>query len=363
MNTEQQFDNDSDEISVKELILKINEWWRYLYFKWPIIFLFGVIGSMIGVGYAFLTKPIYTATTTFVLADESGGGGSMGSLSGLASMAGIDLGGGGGGIFQGDNILQLYRSRKMIEKTLLTNVEIQGKKELLIERYIQTENLRKKWAKNPKLNNLEFNTDSTTASPNFNRLQDSIITDIIKRINKDILSVTKPDKKLSFIRADVTYEDEIFAKIFNEQIVKNVNDFYTQTKTKKSVENVSILELKRDSVQSVINKAIYSAVEIADATPNLNPTKQTQRIAPAQKSQFSAEANKAILSVLIQNLEMAKVTLIKDAPLIQVIDEPVLPLYKEKFGKLKGLIYGGLIAGFLAGLWFVIRRVFHDIMK
>lgn len=353
MTTESQQHNQEDEISLKELILKIQEWWRYLLSKWLIILIFGILGGILGFTYAYFKKPVYTATTTFVLEDEKGSSGGLGNLAGLASMAGVDLGGSGGGIFQGDNILELYKSRTMIEKTLLTEVDYQGKKQLLIDKYIEFNKLREEWDKKPELRNLQF---SVKNNQDFSRVQDSILGTIVNDINKSYLTVAKPDKKLSIIKADVKAKDEIFAKTFNDQIVKNVNDFYVQTKTKKSVENVKILQQKTDSVRSVMNGAIYSAAAVVDATPNLNPTRQVQRVAPAQRSQFSAETNKAILSSLVQNLEMAKISLRKDAPLIQVIDQPVYPLTKERFGKTKGVIMGGILVGFMTLIILITRR-------
>ena len=53
------------------------------------------------------------------------------------------------------------------------------------------------------------------------------------------------------------------------------------------------------------------------------------------------------LTELVKQTELAKVTLRKETPLIQVIDRPILPLPKERFGKAKGLVMGGFLAGFL----------------
>ncbi|RZJ80534.1 MAG: lipopolysaccharide biosynthesis protein, partial [Flavobacterium sp.] len=103
--SQQNINTQEEDISLKDLILKVGQWWRYLLSKWLIILVFGFIGGALGFTYAYFKKPIYTATTTFVLEDEKSGGG-LGNLAGLASMAGVDLGGGGGGIFQGDNILE-----------------------------------------------------------------------------------------------------------------------------------------------------------------------------------------------------------------------------------------------------------------
>jgi uncharacterized protein involved in exopolysaccharide biosynthesis len=109
-----------------------------------------------------------------------------------------------------------------------------------------------------------------------------------------------------------------------------------------------------------MNGAIYNAVAVADATPNANPTRQVQRVAPIQRAQFSAETNKAILAEMMKNLEVSKLALLKETPLIQVIDGPVYPLEKEKFGKLKGLILGGFVLGFVTVLILVLRKVFKQ---
>jgi len=361
MTTESQQYKQSDEISLKELIRKTQEWWRYLLSKWVVILIFGLLGCILGFTYAYAKKPIYTASTTFVLEDEKGGG--MGNLAGLASMAGVDLGGGGGGIFQGDNILELYKSRTMIEKTLLTAVNYHDKKQLLIDRYIDFNKLRESWAKKPELARLQFSADDQRKTNNEQRLRDSVMEVIVNNINENYLKVAKPDKKLSIIKADVKSEDEFFAKAFNDQIVKNVNDFYVQTKTKKSLDNIAILKEKTDSVRRVVNGAIYTAVAVADATPNLNPTRQVQRVAPAQRAQFSAETNKAILAELVKNLEMSKMSLLRETPLIQVVDQPIYPLTKEKLGKVKSMIIGGILLGILACLFLILRRIVKQILS
>jgi len=340
-----------NDMSFKEFFLIVRDWYQYALSKWLIIVLFGVIGGCLGFAYSFTKKPIYTATTTFVL-EETDKGGGLGQYAGLASMVGVDLGGGGGGIFVGDNILELYKSRTMIQKTLLTEVEYKGKKELLIDRYIEFNKLREAWKVNPELAGINFKK-----STHFTRIQDSILGKVTININENYLNVAKPDKKLNIIKAEVKCSDEFFAKMFNEQIVKNVNDFYIQTKTKKSLANVNILQQKTDSVRAVMDGAIYSGAVVADATPNLNPTRQVQRIAPMQRSQFRAETNKSILAELVTNLELSKIALRKETPLIQVIDQPIFPLDVNKLGRLKAIIIGGFLFGFLGLFVILIKKL------
>lgn len=347
---------ENEEISLKEIIQKLKVWRAYILSKWIIIISFAIVGGILGYTYAVFKKAKYTAITTFVLEEsDSGGGGMGGSLSGLASVVGISVGG-GGGIFQGDNILELYKSRRMIEKALLTSVDYHGKNILLIDRYIDFNGLRKKWVERPELSKIDFKDSS-----HFTRLQDSILGTIVFDINKRFLNVGKLDKKLSIIAVNVDSQDEFFAKAFNEQIVKNVNDFYIQTKTKNSLGNIDILQQKTDSVRRVMTGAIYTAAAITDATPNLNPTRQTQRTAPVQRSQFSAEANRALLAELVKNLEMSKISLRKETPLIQVIDQPVYPLFIEKLGKIRGTVSGIFIMAFLTTILIIIKKFFKEI--
>ncbi|RWU05456.1 Wzz/FepE/Etk N-terminal domain-containing protein [Pedobacter chitinilyticus] len=353
-----------DEISLKELILKIREWWQYLWSKKWIIIAAGLIGGLLGLGYAVIKKPIYTATTTFVLESGEKSGG-LGSLAGLASMAGVDLGGGGGGIFQGENIIELYKSRTMLEKTLLSGVDSISQQPL-IERYLEFSGMRKNWKDKPELQSLQFTVGEVLShmkEAQHRRLKDSIVSKIVEDLNKTSLAITKPDKKLSIIKVNVNSKDEIFAKRFNEELVDNVNEFYIQTKTKKSLDNVNILQHKTDSVRAVMNGAIYSAVAVADATPNANPTRQVQRVAPIQRAQFSAETNKAILGEMVKNLEMSKMALLKETPLIQVVDEPVYPLDKHNLGKINAFIIGSFILAILAIIVVVIKKVLFSIIN
>jgi len=351
---------DSEEITIRELLKAAGTWSTYLLSKKYILIFFIIMGSLLGFLYAKISKPIYTATTTFVLEDEKGGGGGLGSLAGLASIAGVDVGG-GGGVFQGDNILQLYKSRKILEKTLLTEVNYLGKKMLLVDLFINFNKKREQWEKQPKLHGIKFSTNNVpniiNAELNGNRLQDSLIGEFVAELNKGYLNISKPDKKLSTIQVDVKAKDEVFAKLFNDELVRNVNEFYISTKTKKTQKNVSILQHKTDSVRSVMNGAIFKSVAIVDATPNLNPTRQTQRVAPSQQAQFSAETNKAVLSEMVKNLELSKLSLLKETPLIQIIDQPVYPLEKEMFGRAKGIVIGGFAAGFLTCFYLIFRKI------
>lgn len=351
MNKQQRIEND--EISLKELIQKIKEWYLFLLSKWKIIFLAIIIGSSLGVVYSLLKKPVYTATLTFALEDEKGGGGLGGAL-GLASSFGLDLGGSGGGIFTGSNLTELFKSRSMVEKTLLSSVKSNGKVVSLAEMYIQNNKWRENWNDDIKLKTIEFLPNSNRA--NFTRLQDSIMGAIYWNLSQKGLSVSQKDKKVSIITMDVSSNNELFAKFFCEALAKQVGMFYVDTKSKKARTNMSILERQVDSIRRELNGAITGVAVANDNTFNLNPALNVRR-APSAKRQVDVQANTAILTELVKQAELAKVTLRKETPLIQIIDKPILPLYKERFGKAKGIILGGFMGGFIILVFLIFRRL------
>jgi uncharacterized protein involved in exopolysaccharide biosynthesis len=65
----------------------------------------------------------------------------------------------------------------------------------------------------------------------------------------------------------------------------------------------------------------------------------------------------------VAQLELAKVSLRKETPLIQVIDQPILPLKREKLDKLISLVLGGFLAGFLTVLYLVFKRLYKNMIE
>ncbi|MDI5950757.1 Wzz/FepE/Etk N-terminal domain-containing protein [Flavobacterium yafengii] len=349
--------NTNDEISLKELIEKGREWFSYLLSQWKIIVLAGIIGAGLGLAYSFSKKPVYTASLSFALEDEKGGGGLGGAL-GLASSLGLDLGGGGGSIFTGSNLTELFKSRAMVEQTLLSPVVVDGKTISLAEMYIKNNGWRDKWDDKPKFAAIQFLPD--TKRKYFTRVHDSILGVVYQDLSKTGLVVGQKDKKIAIITIDVSSTNELFSKYFTEALVKEVSDFYVTTKSKKARMNMDILERQTDSIRRELNGAITGVAVANDNTFGLNPAMNVRR-APSARRQVDVQANTAILTELVKQTELAKVTLRKETPLIQVIDRPILPLKKEKFGKEKGLVLGGFLAGFLTVLGLIVRRLLREL--
>jgi len=349
----------NDEISLKELLQKGKEWYNYLLTQWKIIVLAGIIGAALGLAYSFFSKPTYTATLSFSVEDDKSGGGGLGSALGLASSLGLDLGGGsGGGIFTGTNLTELFKSRSMVEKTLLSPVILNGKQISLAEMYIRNNEWRIDWNDDAKFKNIQFLPNQNRT--NYTRVQDSILGVMYQNLSQNSLTIGQKDKKIAIISMDVTSTNELFSKYFCEALARQVGYFYVTTKSKKARINMAILEKQRDSIRAALNGAITGVAVANDNTFGLNPAMNVRR-APSARRQVDVQANTAILTELVKQSELAKVTLRKETPLIQVIDRPILPLPNERFGKGKGLMMGGFLAVLLIVFGLIVRRIFKQL--
>ena len=347
----------NDEISLRELILATRTWVRYLVSKWRIFVISIFVGVFLGYFYGSRKNVNYIAELSFALEDEEMSG-IRGSL-GLANQFGLNVGV-SEGVFSGENLARLMKSRVMIEKTLLTQVSFHNQIITLADLYILTNGYKDTWKKNETLKNIRF--DKKSEFEEFSLNQNTALSILYSDITNKNLVVDKLDEKVSIMVVRVKSPNELFSKNFCEALVTNVSNFYIQTKTGKSVENVNILQRQTDSVRRELNKAISGVASSYDLNPNANSVISSLRV-PSQRRQVDVQANQAILTELVKNLEVARVALRKETPLIQVIDSPILPLKVEKISTIKAAIIGGLLLAFLSGITLIIKKVFENIMR
>ena len=144
-------------------------------------------------------------------------------------------------------------------------------------------------------------------------------------------------------------------------MLKETSDFYIETKSKKSRLNVDILQRQSDSIRAELNSAITGVAAATDNVYNLNPAFNIKS-SPSRKKQIDVQANTAILTQLVTQLELSKVSLRKETPLVQSIDRPIFPLEKVKIGRLNSLILGGFLAGFSTVLYLVFGQLYRKMI-
>ncbi|MGA9650680.1 hypothetical protein [Pedobacter sp.] len=311
-----------------------------LRFKFRILAV-GLLGGLLGTCAAWFWPVTYTAKLTFVVEEGKSGGG--GILSSLAGQMGFDIGGLTGsssGILAGDNVLQLLTSQKMLKQTLLKPLD-SGSNYTLADKYADAYKLREKWLdlkENPKGDKIMF----PAGSKKYSRLQDSLLHEIMKTITEKEISINKPDKKLSFFALNATMKNEQLASLICTGLINEASQFYTETKTKRLRTNVDRLQTRADSIGRLLNRKTYAAAGANAVMLDANPAFTTIGVG-AELQERDKRVLQTIYSEIIKNLEVSRTMLMQETPTFQVVDEPELPLKKNKLKFPSGIVLGSFL--------------------
>lgn len=334
-----------------DAVSALSYWFKFLLKRWYILLAFAVVGALLGVLYAWLKKPVYTAEIVYVAENESSG--NLGGYAGLAAQFGLDLGMGSSGAFTGENLAAFLKSKASVERALLSPVQVSGKQTLLIDYYLHINNLDKALADKNLLSQVNYHVGMDKP----NRVRDSMLLKVEDGIIKSDLSIDKIDKKLNYYSAKLKSNDEFFAKAFLESLTSNALTFYINYKSAKARQNVDVLQHQADSVR----RMLYGNIEqvAAGTDVNVNAIRQIVKTG-VQRRQIDAQVSGAVYTEIVKNLELSKIALRKETPFIQIIDTPKLPLEKKKPGRLMTGIIVGFLFGVLGILWLIVRQAFRN---
>ncbi len=349
-------------LSLEKVASLVKKYFMIIWSKKWIVVAAGIIGGIIGLIYAYNRKTTYMATYTFTIGGSSS---TTGGISGLSSL--LNLGGGSMDAFSGDNVLELIKSYALVEKTLLSPVEYKGDSITFIEYALICDSVRAECEQNA---GKEKDPDAISVCDvtfpcgqdreTFSRAQDSILNAKAGEFLLKNISAARKDKKLSFMVYTFSHTNETFAKEFATAHLKEVAQFYIDTKTSLARKNIETFQEKADSVRRKLDQCFSRRASFADANRNANG--QIMSV-----TQWKIDTDIQILSntytEMLKNLEVLKLNLAKETPFIQVIDQPRYPLANDKLRKLKGIIMGGFIGGFLSCLTLIALAFFDEIKK
>ena len=310
-----------------------------------------IAGLALGAALAWKWPVTYTARLTFVVDDSKSAGG--GGLASLAGQFGFNLDGigGGSGVLAGDNVQELLKSTKLIKATLLSPYDSLSDLSLA-DKYAEVNKLKKSWLKySPDGKPVSF----PSGGKKFTRLQDSLLQEITKKVLEGNFAIAKVDKKLGFFEVNAIMRDERLAQLFCVRMIRQATDFYIKTKTSRLRNNVGRLQVRADSIGVLLNRKTYSASAANQQLLDLNPAFVT-----ANANVEVRERDKIVLSTIysetVKNLEVSKTMLAQETPTVQVVDEPELPLKKNKL-KYPIAMFGGAFLGlFLMAVYKLLMK-------
>ena len=319
----------SDEIDIIELLQKI---WQD---RILVLIMIGIFATM-GIISALSSTNVYSATTTFIPKGQSSGTGS--SLSGLASLAGINLGSlsGSDSEIPPSMYPMILNSIPFQKKILALSVVSKGQKTLFKEHLKSQMNF--KYSNSfPFLSSLKKYTFGLPA--------------LVKgKLFKKMNALTSYDEIPKIKR--LSYEDEQLSNYLRRMININVNEkegFITITYKDQDPQSAGIIALNTQALlqEEVINFKIKNAQELLIFTESLKDEKkmllealqdelatfrdQHQNISSGlfenKLSRLESELAiaRSVYEELAKQVEQARIQVRKDTPIFTIIDPVVIP--------------------------------------
>ena len=119
---------------------------------------------------------------------------------------------------------------------------------------------------------------------------------------------------------------------------------YISHQTAQAENTLDFLQNRADSVFNELEFAEEKFAKTRDINERI--VKASGRLKELQLMRKVEVLNTMYLEI-IKNLELSKLTLLNQTPIINIIDKPILPLKQDKRSKSKFAILFGFIGGFL----------------
>jgi len=342
-----------EQVTPREVILKVIEAKNALVRSWKAILLFVLLG--VGIGYAmdlYLIKPnTYEATMVF----NMGGGTSSNDMGNMAALFGMGGGATDANIFTGDNFFYFVKSRPVMERALMKEVNLRGNKILLANLVIDSSGIKEEeWEGRPETENFHFTQNNPDSLKLLPRL---ILNELVKKM-QGATEIGVLERKSSFISLAATIQNETLAALWAKTLLKTVEEVYTEKQTRKSLTTLKLLERRADSLAYILGKSEHRLAQQMDYSQQL--------IVPEAKiSVTKIERNNSFLQQLyyeaVGSAEKMRLSLVKEAPLFTLIEDVKVPLDLKSESKKRAKI-GALVGLMLALIYVYIKSIYRAIL-
>ena len=354
-----------DEITLKELILNIQEYFWEVVRNWKIV----LMVSLLFMGYmlykAYVNPVKYTGTLTFMVNDDDGGGGVLGGLGGLAASFG--LGGGGGSEYNLKKIHALLKTRSIIQQALFEKVEVRGKVDFIANHIIREYDLNESWKEDTTgLNDFLFKDGNFET---FNRTESTVLQVVHGKVlgNKKAgiagLLFSEIEDETGIMAMSVVSTNEALSLHFVKDLYAKLSEYYISKTIEKQKHTYELIVAKTDSIRALLNSNQYRILKFQDTHKNLMRRQDETEV---KRLQMEVQTLAYAYGKALENQEAADFSLKTKTPFMQEIDIPIspLPVISKGFSTyIKSLIIGGFLGGFLSVGFIIARSIYRSTME
>lgn len=351
------YPSDNDEVSLRDVLLKLREYVAELRRNWLILAMF-TLPLVLYFGYKSFTKPVsYKAELTFMLNDEQGG-------SGMASLLGQFGGllGSGGSDYQLEKILEIARSRRIMSSALFESYALNGQQDFFANHVIRAQDLHQKWGKDSLLNGFLFTkNDPGQFSRRENKALLAVYGEMVggEGVATPLFS-TNLDDDTGIMSLSISSNDEMLSIGLLDSLYKNISTFYIEKSIQRESETFEILAQKRDSIARVLNSNDYASASFDEKSRGL--LQETQKI-PATRYRRNTQILSLMYGEALKNAEFAEFALKNSTPFLSLIDVPIPPLKPSPKGRAKALVLGLMIGLVLGSVFIIARKIVREALR
>ena len=346
--------NQTTNQQIRTLILNIKDYVMELIRKWYWFVIMGIL--FLGVTlYQVNKQPItYIGKLSFMTNNDSGGG-----VSRLLQFAG-QFGLGGNQPVASERLVELLKSKQMIYRALMQEVEINNSKELLFNHYINLFNLRANWQDNEELKDFKFTKKDIK---DFTFLENSVSQSIYNQILFGTLDANPGKNGITSIRCEST--SEAFSKEFLIVLIQTLSDYYQDKAVEQQHNTYELIKGTADSVQTVLRNAEYALTAWYEENrkPLAAGTLSAKKAMEKERLERKVEMSYEVLLTDLKSLEIARLDLHSNKPMVQVVDYPTYPLPKNFPNKLMKLIVAAILSIGLTTILILANKIIRDAFK
>jgi hypothetical protein len=363
-----QIQEQNSEFSLQDVLLLGQEYIREIKRKWYFVipFIMAVGGYYV---YQHNKEGIkYPAGVTFMVNEEEGEDPSSGGIGALLkSFTGKGGKDAGTGL---EKVLQLFKSKSIIEKSLFQKVKVDGVDDYVANHMMNIYGLQKlcgEYTSNTKwldpIRNIQtysFKGNKVETFTNEEKLilivlYEAIAGNSLQGIESMILPTL--DDKSNIMSFGVTTKSQDLTIAILEGVFKELSQFYIDQTVEKQTKIFELVTAKRDSLAGVLTSADTDLAKFEDSNRNLVwVTGELTKV----KLQRKARIAEVMYAEVVKQAEMADFALRRKIPYVRIIDMARKPLRPVKMSIARSSAITSTIGLFLGGIFIIVRKVILD---
>ena len=346
-----------DEISLRDLMIKVRRGIHEVLQHWkiPALCIALVVAWQLYAYFTFI--PVYPAQITFSVDEEEGG--SSAGLTGILGQFG--LGSVRPSRYNLDKIMALSKSRRVIQNTLFSKLDMDGKNDFIANHLIREYDLGHA-IKTSNEGGFSFTHDSL---PIFTGAENEMLITLYNVIigppeaPKEALMTADYNEDTNIMSIHVSTTNEALSLALAQRMFESLSDYYVTKAIEKQLKTYNVVSAKKDSVLAVLKATEYQLASFKDSHRGLLlRTDQLNEL----RLQREITALSAMYAEVLKNTEVADFSLKNKTPFIQVIDSPISPIYPTQISLPRKIAIGVILGGLIGCVIVIGRMIYKDIM-